>query len=158
MKKSLFMGVVAFFILITTLVGCSSSNDDSSSEIAMQYMTPVQLEEILKEGNDDYVVIDARQKADYDTSHVSGSYLADMDSAKEGNNEEGTANLKKALKEATGEETGKDGDKYVLLCYSGNSYARKATELLIEMGISEDDIYTLEGGYKAWTNEDLLTN
>ena len=58
--------------------------------------------------------------------------------------------LKTALKEATGSETGKDGIKYALVCYSGKSYAQKATDLMIEMGIPKENIYTLDGGMKDW--------
>ena len=45
---------------------------------------------------------------------------------------------------------GNDGEKYALVCYSGKSYAEKATELMVGMGISEDQIYTVEGGITAW--------
>lgn len=42
------------------------------------------------------------------------------------------------------------GEKYALVCYSGTFYAQKATDLLIEMGISADQIYTVADGIGAW--------
>ena len=61
------------------------------------------------------------------------------------------ANIEQALS-----ETDTEGKKIVLLCYSGKRYAQAATNLLVESGVEAGQIYTLEGGYKGWTNKDLL--
>lgn len=162
--KKILLSILAVFMLLFAVVGCGSTatkdqdaaKDTPATSVEMKYISPAEVEQIVKDEDDSYVLIDARKKADFDTSHVKSSVSADMDSAKEGNTEEGIANLEAALKEATGNEKGKDGAKYVLLCYSGASYAQQGTDLLVEMGINSDDIVTMEGGYKAWTNEDLL--
>ena len=37
------------------------------------------------------------------------------------------------------------------MCYSGAGYAQVGTDLLInEMGVNPENIYTVEGGMKAW--------
>lgn len=141
-------------LIAGTIVGCS--NDNSKTEKTeettineMQYIEKEDLKDAV--GTDKYVVLDARKTKDYEKSHIEGSYLADQDAANKGGDDEaGKANLKKALKEATGDESGKEGDKYALVCYSGQSYAQKATDLMIEMGIPKENIYTLDGGMKAW--------
>ena len=116
----------------------------------MQYIGAEVLKTSIESGADDYIILDVRKAEDYSTSHIAGSYGADQDAAKDGDDKSGTANLKAALKEATGNETGNSDDKYALVCYSGKVYAQTATDLMIKMGISADNIYTLEGGIKAW--------
>lgn len=145
-----------------TMVGCS--NDTNTTEKTDQTHQAKPTEETVNEtqyiekeelkdavGTDEYVILDARKAKDYEKTHIEGSLLADQDAANKGGDDEaGKANLKAALKEATGKETGNENDKYALVCYSGQSYAQKATELMIELGIPEENIYTLDGGMKAW--------
>lgn len=117
----------------------------------MQYIGAEDLKASIESGSDDYVILDVRKAEDYNESHIVGYYGADQDAANEDVDDKiGTANLKAALKEATGNETGSSGDKYALVCYAGKLYAQTATDLMIKMGISADNIYTLEGGMKAW--------
>src|SRR5699024_6282656 len=124
---------------------------DEASAVDMQYVGIEELKEDIESDSDEYVILDVRKAEDYDTSHIRGSYIADVDAANKGGDDEtGIANLKAGLQEATGNETGNNGEKYALVCYSGKSYAEKATELMIDMGISEDQIYTVEGGIGAW--------
>nr|WP_312579403.1 rhodanese-like domain-containing protein [Sedimentibacter sp.] len=157
-KKNLSLGLV-LMLLISILAGCSANTEppqnpaDSEQETAsFQYITADELKTILTEENSDYVIFDARKKADYDTEHIKGSISADVDSVVS-NQDSGPAkaNIEKALA-----ETDVEGKKFVLLCYSGKRYAEAATGLLKEAGIDAANIYTLEGGYKGWTFSDLL--
>ena len=98
-----------------------------------------------------YKLIDARKAADYATSHIVGAVSADMDSVVSGTDEAtALANAKAAI-------TGDSADqKYAILCYSGNRYAQKATEMLIKNGVDRANIVTLSGGMKGWTEANYL--
>ncbi len=157
-----------FLLLAVVLVGCGQAATEtpatetpaaeapaapaeSQAPNEMQYVSPEDLKADIEAGSNDYIVLDVRKVADYETSHIKGAVTADVDAANKGGDDEaGIVSLKKGLTEATGSETGSADAKYALVCYSGKSYAQKATDLLIEMGVSADNIYTLEGGMKAW--------
>lgn len=149
MKKTLSL-VLILVILSTLMVGCTAKEEVIEKTNTMQYVELENLKESVDSGSNEYVIIDARKTADYEESHVVGAISADQHAAnKEGDDATGTANLKTALNEATGNEMGTEDSQYVIICYSGNSYAQKATDLMIEMGIVGDNIYTLKGGMKA---------
>ncbi|SCG82237.1 rhodanese domain-containing protein [Proteiniborus sp. DW1] len=145
--------IPVLIVLSLLLVACTSANESKEAvSNPMQYVTAEALKDSIVSESNEYIILDVRKAEDYSTSHIVGSYGADQDAAnKEGDDATGIANLKKALKEATGSEVGNPGEKYALVCYSGKSYAQKATDLMIQMGISAEQIYTLEGGMKAWT-------
>lgn len=150
MKKKSLLLISMLLILSLSLIACGQA-DEADAENPMQYVSIEDLKEDVEAGSDEYVILDVRKVEDYDSSHIRGSYAADVDAANKGGDDDtGIANLKAGLKEATGSETGNDGEKYALVCYSGKSYAEKATELMVGMGISEDQIYTVEGGITAW--------
>ena len=138
-------------ILSLLLVGCGQAGKQADAPTnEMKYIGVEDLKESIDSGSDDYIILDVRKAEDYNSSHIVGAYVADQDAANKGGDDEaGIANLKVALEEATGSETGND-NKYALVCYSGKSYAQKATDLMLEMGISADQIYTVEGGMTAW--------
>lgn len=158
------------FVLVTSVIwsiaGCNQqqTGNDNTTETSnetevvegaqMQYIDKESLKYAITSIQEEYVLLDVRKQEDYDTDHIINAVSADLDAAKDGDNESGEQNLKAALKKATGKETGKDDTKFILLCYSGASYAQKGTDLLINMGVDSDNIYTLEGGYKGWTEED----
>lgn len=147
-KKSL---LLLSIILVLSLVFVACGQDADSDAVEMQYVGVEELKDDIESGADEYVILDVRKVEDFNTSHIKGSYAADVDAANKGGDDEtGTANLKAGLQEATGSETGNAGEKYALVCYSGKSYAEKATELMVAMGISEDQIFTVEGGITAW--------
>jgi len=138
-------------VLSLLLVGCGQAEEAGEAENQMEYIEAEDLKESIESGSDDYVILDVRKIEDYNDSHIVGSYAADQDAAnKGGDDEQGIENLKEALTEATGSEVGNDDDKYALVCYSGQSYAQKATDLMIEMGISKDQIFTVKDGMEAW--------
>lgn len=75
-----------------------------------------------------YVILDARKAADYDNGHIAGAVSADVDGIVSGNNkDEADANVKAVV-----DKHGKD-KKYIVICYSGNRYAKAATGLLKEL-------------------------
>ena len=166
MKNKRLLIAVSMLLCLAILAGCSSKPSAPANESGngaevvenapMQYMKNDELAEAITSGKDNIVILDVRKLADYEEAHIKNSVSADVDAAKEGDNESGIANLKAALKEATGDENGTEGNDYLLLCYSGKSYAQKATDLLLTMGVDASNIYTLEGGYKEWTASDLI--
>lgn len=94
-----------------------------------------------------YKVLDVRDAAKYEKAHIPGSKNTDMVNNKD------AASQKKAIEAAV---KGDDpATKYILACNSGNSLAQKAHDALIALGVSEDRILNLAGGY---LNEDLLQN
>lgn len=181
MKKKFLLGAVTLLVTASLLVSCNSQdkkNDeannttpnvttdkkdneakDTTSDVAMQYISKEDLKKSIDDGNKDYVVLDVRKKEDYDKEHIKNSLSADVDETKEdaSKTENSTANLKAALKEATESETGKEDTKVALLCYSGKRYAQAATNILVDMGIKKENIYTLDGGYKGWTGDEFTS-
>lgn len=149
MRRNKSLGVLLLILSLSLLLAaCGQAKE---AENPMNYIGVEDLKESIESGSDDYVILDVRKIEDYNDSHIVGSYAADQDAAnKGGDDEQGIENLKKALTEATGNEVGNSDDKYALVCYSGQSYAQKATDLMIEMGISKDQIFTVKDGMKAW--------
>lgn len=148
MRNKRILALLSILIITSlALVGCG----EKEAANPMKYVSVEDVKEDIDAGGDGYVLLDVRQEESYNEGHIKGAYLADVHEAnKNGDDESGIKNLKEGLKNATGNETGNADDKYVLICYSGKSYAQKATDLLIEMGLSPDQIFTLEGGMKAW--------
>lgn len=153
MKMNKSLRAVILLVILTLTLGVTGCGKKASEDVAaneMKYVAPADIKDVVDGDTGEYVLLDVRKKADYDTNHIKGAFDADLDAAKEGDNESGIKNLKAALTDSTGSETGSDDVKYALVCYSGKSYAQKGTDLLIEMGIPADKIFTLEGGMKAW--------
>ena len=120
-------------------------------DVQMRYISPEDTEANLD--NEDYLIIDLRKAADYESAHIPGSINADLSCVVEGNDTAtGVAVLTSAVMEATGSETG-EGKTLVLVCYSGNKYAQAGTNILDYLGADMSNVYTLEGGMKAWTGE-----
>lgn len=94
----------------------------------------------LKDNANDYVILDARETADYWAKHIDGAVSANVAS--------GTSKMDDTVK-AVVDKYGKD-KKYAVICYSGNKYAKKASRDLRALGVPADKIFTMEGGMKAW--------
>lgn len=107
-----------------------------------------------------YVILDARKTDDasrggYIQGHIPGAVSADVDGiVNNGDSAAAAANVKTVV-----DKYGKD-KKYIVICYSGNRYAKVATGLLMYNGIKNANIQTLggddskqsdAGGMKAWT-------
>ena len=114
----------------------------------MKYITPADAEANLD--SSDYVFIDLRKADDCKAGHIKGAIAADMDACKGGDFQNGVDTMKAALKDATGSESGAD-KKLVLICYSGKTYAQAGTNVLSVIGANMGNVFTLEGGMKAWT-------
>lgn len=100
-----------------------------------------------------YVILDARKVVDYEKGHIAGAVSADVDGIFSGNKDAAAANVKAAV-----DKYGKD-KKYIVICYTGNKYAKAATGLLKNNGVENANIETLggddsmrsaAGGMKAW--------
>lgn len=106
-----------------------------------------------------YVILDARKTDDasrggYIQGHIPGAVSADVDGiVNNGDSAAAAENVKTVV-----DTYGKD-KKYIVICYSGNKYAKVATGLLMNYGIKNANIQTLggddsqqsnAGGMKAW--------
>ncbi len=127
----------------------ASTEEETSSEIVapesdveMQYITVEDASANLE--SDDYTFIDVRKAEDYAASHIPGAISADMDAAKNGDFDAGVATMQEVL------NSGVDNN-LVLICYSGKTYAQATTNVLSALGYDMSKVYTLEGGFTAWT-------
>ena len=127
----------------------ASTDEETSSEIVapeadveMQYITVEDASANLE--SDDYTFIDVRKAEDYATSHIPGAISADMDAAKNGDFDAGVATMQEVL------NSGIDNN-LVLICYSGKTYAQATTNVLSALGYDMSKVYTLEGGFNAWS-------
>lgn len=140
-----FMSLLLMFTLL--LAGCGGNE----AENEMQFVSKETIKADMEAEDSEYLLLDVRKIEDFNESRLKNSYVADQDAANKGGDDaQGIANLKETLKEVTGSETGDEDTKYALVCYSGGSYAQKGLDLMVEMGIDKDQIYTLEGGMKEW--------
>lgn len=100
--------------------------------------------EKVKEDASKYVLVDARKKADYDDAHIAGAVSAEVN----GTSDEVTSAENENVK-AVVDKYGKD-KTYVVICYSGNRYAKKATGFMRDLGVDNNNILTMTGGMGAW--------
>lgn len=96
----------------------------------------------IKAGSKVYTLLDVRKNSDYKLAHVKNSISADVDA---GLNDPTNATAVNNVKSAIGAGKG----TYVLICYSGQRYARTATTILKNLGVPSNKIYTLQGGFGA---------
>ena len=164
-RNSLLVALFAAVLCAGVMFGCSSNNTASSSSassssseasssaateaVETQYITAEELMDKIDAKDADLLMVDVRKLADYDEGHIDGAITADMDAAKDGDLESGEITMREALAEATGSDTGAD-KQIVLICYSGNAYAKAGTEVLEAIGADMKNVCTLEGGMKAW--------
>lgn len=99
------------------------------------------------QSDENTVILDARKADDYKDAHIEGAVSADVGyyiDNKYSSKDEADANVKTAV-----DKYGKD-KKYIVICYSGNRYAKAATEVLVENGVKVSNISILTGGMDAW--------
>lgn len=98
------------------------------------------------QSDDKTVILDARKADDYKDAHIDGAVSADMDGYVSGtiSKADSDNNIKSVV-----EKKGAD-KKYIIICYSGNRYAKAATEVLVENGVKVSNISILTGGMGAW--------
>ena len=151
MLKNKFLLLMSVLLAMVVVLAACGNNEEA--ENPMSFVGIEKIKDDIVNETSEYIMLDTRIVDSYEEAHIKGSYMADVDAANKGGDDPaGIASLEAALEAATGSKTGNDGDKYALICNSGASYAQKATDLLIEMGISPDQIYTVEGGMKAWND------
>ena len=101
----------------------------------------------VKEAQSDTVILDARKADDYKDAHIEGAVSADVGyyiDNKYSSKDEADANVTTVV-----DKYGKD-KKYIVICYSGNRYAKAATEVLVKNGVKVSNISILTGGMGAW--------
>ena len=133
-------------VMVLGMVACGAkapAAEAPSADVAMQYITPEDAKGLLDDSG--YVFFDIRKAADSGTSTIPGAQAWDMDKAKEGDAEAGKATMTEATK-------GLD-KKIILVCYSGKRYAQAATNALSAIGYDMSKVYTLEGGFTAWSEK-----
>ena len=133
-------------VMLLGLAACGSSAPaatEATADVAMQYITPEDAKAKLDDSG--YVFFDLRKAEDSSKTTVPGAQAWDMDAAKEGDAEAGKATMTKATQ-------GLDKN-IVLICYSGKRYAQAATNALSAIGYDMSKVYTLEGGFKAWSEK-----
>lgn len=98
------------------------------------------------QSDENTVILDARKAADYKDAHIGGAVSADMDGYVDGtiSKADSDNNIKSVV-----EQKGAD-KKYIIICYSGNRYAKAATEVLVENGVKVSNISILKGGMGEW--------
>ena len=112
-----------------------------AEDVAMQYMTVEDASTHVDE--EGYVFFDVRKAADYATAHIPGAVSHDMDAAKNGDFNAGVGVMKMATRDLDA--------NIIVICYAGKSYAQAATNVLSALGYDMSKVYTLEGGFNAWT-------
>lgn len=100
----------------------------------------------VKAAQSDTVILDARKADDYKDAHIGGAVSADMDGYVSGtiSKADSDNNIKSVV-----EQKGAD-KKYIIICYSGNRYAKAATEVLVKNGVKVSNIAILTDGMGAW--------
>lgn len=98
------------------------------------------------QSDENTVILDARKADDYKDAHIGGAVSADMDGYVSGtiSKADSDKNIKSVV-----EQKGAD-KKYIIICYSGNRYAKAATEVLVENGVKVSNISILKGGMGEW--------
>ena len=147
--KKLLAVALSIVMVLGSLTACGGSNTSTSNttvtapaeDVAMQYMTVEDAATHI--GEEGYVFFDVRKAADYATAHIPGALGYDMDAAKEGDFEAGVATMEPAIQNVD--------DNIILICYSGKRYAQATTNVLSALGYDMTKVYTLEGGFTAWT-------
>ena len=110
-------------------------------DVEMQYMSVEDASKHL--GEEGYTFLDVRKAEDYTASHIPGAVGADMDAAKSGDFNAGVSTMQVATRDLD--------DALVVICYTGKSYAQATTNVLSALGYDMSKVYTLEGGFEAWT-------
>ena len=94
----------------------------------------------LQKDAKDYVLLDVRAKDDYDDAHIVGAISTPVDI--------NSQDMDESIKNIVADK-GTD-KKYALICYSGNSYAKKAAKDLRACKVTNGNIEILTGGMGAW--------
>ena len=141
MNKRIISMLLAIVMVLGLFAACGNTTEPETNDVPMQYITPAEAKELLDD--EGYVFFDLRKTADSSVSTIPGAEAWDMDAAKEGDAEAGKATMTEATE-------GLDKN-IILICYSGKRYAQATTNALSAIGYDMSKVYTLEGGFTAWS-------
>ena len=150
MNKRIISMLLVIVMVLGLFAACGNeTTEPETNDVPMQYITPAEAKELLDD--EGYVFFDLRKTADSSVSSIPGAEAWDMDAAKEGDAEAGKATMTEATE-------GLDKN-IILICYSGKRYAQATTNALSAIGYDMSKVYTLEGGFTAWseTYPELVT-
>ena len=150
MNKRIISMLLAIVMVLGLFAACGNeTTEPETNDVPMQYITLAEAKELLDD--EGYVFFDLRKTADSSVSSIPGAEAWDMDAAKEGDAEAGKATMTEATE-------GLDKN-IILICYSGKRYAQATTNALSAIGYDMSKVYTLEGGFTAWseTYPELVT-
>lgn len=119
--------------------------------VPMQYISMKEVLSNVEKGDKSKLLLDLRKAEDFKTGHIKGSVNAPLNKVVDNNNySDGIINITSTLTRVVGNEIG-EGRDIVLVCYAGKKYAQAATDILNALGADMDTVYTLEGGFTAWS-------
>lgn len=132
--------LTSILLVATIIAGCGTKATTNDVE-----MKKISVEEAHgKLGASDWTFVDTRKASDYEASHIENAVSLDMDVVVTGNDEAtAKANAAKLIPSL-------NGNNLIIVCYSGNRYAKAATKALNENGYDMSKVWTLDGGMKAW--------
>lgn len=135
-KKSVSKNLsISLFVVVALLFSCKNNSQNKDKSAAIEVINPIVFK--AKVDNETVQLIDVRRPEEFTAGHIKNSKNINV---------LGTDFVKNA-------ETTLDKDKPVYLyCRSGKRSAR-ASKALKEAGFTE--IYDLEGGFLAWSKENL---
>lgn len=133
MKRKNFAAWALLLLLIVSLAGCSSREEDIKNTASYQQITAEEAKSMMEE-QPDAVILDVREQDEYDAGHIPGAVLLPV----------GTIN------EETAASAIPEKDTVVLVyCRSGNR-SKTASQALVDLGYTQ--VYEF-GGIKDWPYE-----
>ena len=133
MKRRNIAILALLLLLLLTLAGCGSREEDAKNTASYQQITVEEAKSMMEE-QPDAVILDVREKDEYDAGHIPGAVLLPV----------GTIN------EETAASAIPEKDTVVLVyCRSGNR-SKTASQVLADLGYTQ--IYEF-GGIKDWPYE-----
>ncbi len=140
--KRFFTLLLSLIMVMGLFTACAPKAEEvASTDVPMNYISVADAKELLED--DGYVFFDVRKAADSATATIPGALAYDMDAAKEGDAEAGKATMTAATEGVN--------KNLILVCYSGKRYAQATTNALSAIGYDMSKVFTLEGGFTAWS-------
>ena len=142
MKKVLGV-VLVVFLALASLVACQKQVGSTAAvtNVAMNKISVADAKANL--GNANYLFLDTRKSADYQSSHIDGAVNADLEKVVTNNDYASGIEAVKPIVEG-------QSKNIVVICYTGNKYAQAATNILSQLNYDMSKVFTLDGGMKAW--------
>ena len=121
---------VLFLLVLLTLAGCDSREEDAENIVSYQQITAEEAKSMMEE-QPDAVILDVREQDEYDAGHIPGAVLLSVST----------------IDEETAASAIPEKDTVVLVyCRSGNR-SKTASQSLVDLGYTR--IYEF-GGIKDW--------